>query len=74
MTAVTAAEGIVAVAAGYAALGLLFGLAFVGSGVARLDPAARGTSVGFRALILPGSVALWPVLLWKWAFATRSPT
>lgn len=73
MTTVTVAEWVVAVAAGYAAVGLLFGLAFVTIGVARLDPAARGTSVGFRLLILPGSAALWPFLLLKWLSAVRAP-
>ena len=68
----TAAEWIVVLAAGYAAVGLLFGLAFVTIGVTRLDPAARGTSVAFRVVILPGSVALWPFLLRKWASATRT--
>lgn len=72
MIAVTAAEWIVVLAAGYAAVGLLFGLAFVTIGVTRLDPAARGTSVAFRVVILPGSVALWPFLLRKWASATRT--
>lgn len=70
----TAAEWIVAVAVGYAAVGLLFGLAFVTIGVTRLDPAARGTSVAFRVLILPGAVALWPFLLLKWVSAARAPT
>jgi hypothetical protein len=70
----TTAEWIVGVATGYAAVGLLFGLAFVRFGVTHLDPAARGTSVAFRVLILPGSVALWPFLLWKWVSATRAPT
>lgn len=74
MTAVTVAEWIVAVAAGYTAVGLLFGLAFVSVGVTRLDPAARGTSVAFRVLILPGAVALWPFVLFKWVSAARAPT
>jgi hypothetical protein len=52
---------------GYLAAGLPFGFAFVTVGVARIDPAARGTSATFRLLILPGSVALWPVLAAKWA-------
>lgn len=69
----TTAEWIVGVATGYAAVGLLFGLVFVCFGVTRLDPAARGTSVVFRVLILPGSVALWPFLLLKWVFVTRAP-
>lgn len=70
----TTAEWVVGVATGYAAVGVLFGLAFVTIGVTRLDPAARGTSVAFRVLILPGSAALWPVLLFKWVSATRAPT
>jgi hypothetical protein len=69
---VTAAEWIVIAVAAYAAVGLAFGLAFVAVGAARLDPAARGTSVVFRAVILPGSVALWPVLLWKWVGRTAA--
>jgi hypothetical protein len=52
---------------GYVLAGLLFGLAFVFAGVVRIDPAARGTSAVFRLLILPGAVALWPLLATKWA-------
>jgi hypothetical protein len=52
--------------AAYAAAGLLFAAAFVTVGVTRLDPAARGSSRAFRALILPGAVALWPLLAAKW--------
>ncbi|HEY1188762.1 MAG TPA: hypothetical protein VGE74_13995 [Gemmata sp.] len=51
----------------YALAGVLFGVVFVAVGVARLDPAARGTSWAFRALILPGSATLWPLLVMKWA-------
>jgi|AP12_2_1047962.scaffolds.fasta_scaffold148540_2 hypothetical protein len=47
----------------YLLLGALFALPFAFRWVNRLDPvAARGT-LGFRLLILPGSVLLWPILL-----------
>ena len=60
------AELVLLVAAGYLVAGLLFGVAFVTVGAARIDPAARGTSASFRLLILPGSVALWPALAVIW--------
>lgn len=63
----TGPEIVLLVLAVYALAGTAFALAFVTAGVTRLDPAARGTSWAFRALILPGSVALWPVLAVKWA-------
>jgi hypothetical protein len=47
----------------YFGIGLLFGVAFVTTGVKRLDPNASGSSIGFRLLILPGSAAFWPLLL-----------
>lgn len=50
----------------YAAAGVLFALAFVGIGVTRLDSAAKGSSWGFRLMILPGAAALWPWLLARW--------
>jgi len=57
----------------YAGIGLAFAIAFVLRGVWRLDPVARGAPIGFRLLILPGAVALWPVLLRRWrAAALRS--
>lgn len=70
----TPAEAIVAVFLAYALLGLAFGLVFVSVGVGRFDHAARGTSLAFRALILPGSAALWPVLAVKWIARTRGRT
>jgi hypothetical protein len=51
----------------YLLLGILFALPFtLFKGIARLDPAAAAGSLGFRLLAIPGSVALWPVLLRKW--------
>lgn len=57
----------------YAAVGALFAVAFSWRGAGALDPAAQAGSWGFRLLILPGSAALWPVLLVMWAraFALR---
>jgi hypothetical protein len=65
------AQTILAVAAAYLACGFVFGVAFVTVGVGRVDPDARGTSVGFRLLILPGTTALWPLLAKRWAAASR---
>lgn len=67
----TAAEWFVNVLTAYAALGLAFGLPFVTFGIGRLDPNARGSGPGFRMLVLPGVVALWPLLLRRWLLGGR---
>ena len=56
---------------GYLVIGLIVGLAFVLRGVNRIDPVAGDSPWVFRAVILPGSVGLWPVVLWKWAKAGK---
>ena len=55
----------------YLACGLLFGGAFVSVGAGTVDATARGTSVLFRLLILPGTVAFWPFLAGQWVQAFR---
>lgn len=50
----------------YCSVGFVFGVVFALWGVAKLDDAARGTSGWFRLLLIPGSIILWPVLLYKW--------
>lgn len=57
----------------YVAIGLLFAIAFVWIGVARVDPGARGAPIGFRLLIFPGTVALWPLLARRWLGGTHEP-
>ena len=49
----------------YLALGIFFAVYFLISGVARMDPVAKGAPVMFKALIFPGSVVLWPLLASK---------
>ncbi len=50
----------------YAGIGLLFALAFVTRGIERIDPAAHGATPGFRLIVLPATIALWPWLLRRW--------
>ena len=57
----------------YLALGLVFAVAFALRGAARLDPDARGATWGFKLLIVPGSAALWPLLLLRWVRAQGPP-
>ncbi len=66
MSPTVIAESIVTLAAIYVACGIVFALAFLAVGIGRLDPAADGSGYGFRALIFPGTVALWPVLARRW--------
>lgn len=47
----------------YLGVGLAFGLWFAAKGAGRLDPIAEHGRVGFRLLVIPGAIALWPVLL-----------
>lgn len=57
--------------AAYLAAGGLFCLAFQIRGLLVLDPAAVGSGLGFRFLISPGVMALWPWLALRWLRAIR---
>lgn len=50
----------------YIATGLAVGALFAAVGVGKVDPAAIGSPVVFRVLILPGCVGLWPLVLTRW--------
>ena len=52
--------------AAYVAFGVVFAAIFLTRGVHMLDHAVRGAPPAFHALISPGVVALWPVLVRKW--------
>lgn len=45
--------------------GLGVGVAFLLFGLDRADASARG-AYGFRPLLLPGLVLLWPLVIWRW--------
>jgi hypothetical protein len=60
------AEVILWACAAYLAVGLAIGTAFIWRGVDHVDAAAAGTTWAFRLVILPGAVALWPVIIRLW--------
>ena len=60
------AEWLVVAMVAYALAGALFALAFVVAGVSRIDPTAKGSTLGFRIVIFPAAAALWPLLLHRW--------
>jgi hypothetical protein len=57
----------------YLACGLLFAIPFSLLGVKRIDPHAAHGSWGFRALIIPGTMAFWPLLLKRWVSGVSGP-
>ena len=57
----------------YSGVGIAFASVFACIGVQRLDTAAQGSGVGFRALILPGVVAFWPLFLSRWLCRVTEP-
>lgn len=67
------ATALVVALEGYALVGALFALAFVAVGVSRIDPTARDAGIAFRIFILPGSAALWPLLLSRWVRGVHEP-
>lgn len=55
----------------YLLAGVVFALIFLAKGIEKVDTSARGSGIGFRLIIFPGTVALWPVLLNKWMNAKQ---
>lgn len=59
---VEVAEWLVRAAGLYLLAGICFAVPFVIAGVGRIDPSASAGTPGFRLIILPGVVLLWPLL------------
>jgi hypothetical protein len=71
--AMTVARALVAAVGLYLAVGVVFAVPFVVVGLGRVDRTAGKGSVGFRLAILPGVVALWPLLARRWRRAAGTP-
>jgi hypothetical protein len=57
----------------YAACGVVFAVPFAWRGAGRIDPRAGRANWGFRLLVIPGAVALWPLLLRRWVAGVKEP-
>lgn len=55
----------------YLLCGVAFAIPFVLKGVDSIDEGAHGSGWGFRAIIIPGTIIFWPILLRKWIKAKR---
>jgi hypothetical protein len=56
------------------AIGVVFAIAFQARGLGQIDAAAARGSRGFRVVITPGVIALWPILLCRWLRVRGPPT
>jgi len=57
----------------YLTCGLVFAIPFALIGVKKIDPHGAHGSWGFRLLIIPGTMAFWPLLLRRWATGVKKP-
>ncbi len=71
--AVMLANSLVLLVELYLGLGLLFALFFVTKGAGKIDPTAKAGTPGFRLLIIPGTMAFWPLLAKRWWQGATEP-
>ena len=56
----------------YLTCGIVFMIPFIIKGVDVIDEGAHGSSIGFRIIIIPGTIVFWPVLLKKWIMRKKN--
>ena len=59
-------QAVLDLVAAYAAVGVMFSIFLLLFGTTRIDNGVKNAGFGFRILILPGLIALWPLLLIRW--------
>jgi len=67
------AETLLVAVGTYLLFGLAFAVPFVLIGVKQIDPHAAHGSWGFRVLIIPGTMFLWPLLARLWLKGVHEP-
>ena len=59
-------EILLIIVAVYLVVGVLFVIPFLMKGLTKVDEGAQGSTIGFKIIIIPGVIVLWPLLLSKW--------
>src|SRR5438093_11695731 len=67
------AEALLIMTGIYLLCGMVFAIPFVLVGVNKIDPHAARASRGFRVLIIPGTMFLWPLLARRWVLGIHEP-
>ena len=70
---VDVAQIVAVVLESYALAGLIFALVFLPRAALRVDPHLDGAPWTVRLVILPGVIALWPVLARRWVTGASAP-
>jgi hypothetical protein len=52
-------------------IGVLFTFFFITRGLEKVDEDTKGSTWGFKVIIIPGCILLWPFLLQKWLKANK---
>ncbi|MEO6229079.1 MAG: hypothetical protein ABJB11_07250 [Ferruginibacter sp.] len=55
----------------YLVCGLIFTGPFLIKGIKKIDAGTHGSTWGFKLIIIPGIIVLWPALLQKWRLAVK---
>ena len=55
----------------YAFGGVLFAIIYLSFALRRVDPGAAESPLRVKILLVPGVVALWPILLLQWLASSR---
>ncbi len=67
------AQALLTAAGIYLLCGMVFAVPFSLAGVSKIDPHAARASWGFRVLIIPGAMFLWPLLARRWVLGIHEP-
>ena len=70
---ITAASWIWSIIGIYLVLGVLFAIAFMTMRLKHSDPDAEQATWGFRLIVLPGVILMWPALAKRWVTGVSTP-
>jgi len=57
----------------YGIIGVLFTIVFLIFGIEDSDPCAKGTSISFKLLLVPGVIIFWPLFAIRWIIGVNRP-